>query len=290
MIDLHMHTTYSDGKDSLKDVLKQCEKANLNLISITDHNTVDSYFELETINKDDYYSGNIMVGIELNTKAGDIPIELLGYNIDYKKMKELLKQVYIPKSESNRIEFDRLVDKCKKYGIKLDDNIDDLFDEKEFASSVIRPNIIKHEENRSKIDDEAWNNGGAFYRKYLSNPSSPLYLSMCDILPSIDVVADIIKECGGLVFVPHIFEYRDNSKKVLDILLKSNRVDGFECYYTTFSKEQHEFIMNLCDEKGLFKSGGSDFHGSRKPDTFLGVGHGDMSIPDDIAKPWARPI
>ena len=290
MIDLHMHTTYSDGKDTLKEVLAKCEDAKLNLISITDHNTVDSYFELENINVRDYYTGKIMVGVELNSKAGDIPIELLGYNVDYKKMKELMSQAFVTREEHNRIEFDRLIEKCKEYGIRLDENIEECFNKDEFASSYIRPMIAKYEENHSKIDQDALENGSAFYRKYLSNPSSPLYIAMSDVLPSIEVVSDIVKEAGGLVFVPHLYEYRDNSKTVLDILLKSGRIDGFECYYTTFTKEQHDFLMNLCDEKGFFKSGGSDYHGSRKPDTFIGIGHGDMSVPDEIAKPWAKPI
>ena len=205
-------------------------------------------------------------------------------------MKELCSKVYLPPAKRNKIEFDRLVERCKAYGIKLDDNIDDLFDEKEFASSVIRKNLTKYEENRSKISPEAWVNGSAFYRGYLSNPSHPLYLAMADILPDIDTVVDIVKEAGGLVFVPHIFEYRDNTPKVIEVLLANGRMDGFECYYTTFTKEQHEFVENLCEEKGFLKSGGSDYHGSRKPDTFLGVGHGEMVIPDEIALPWAKPI
>lgn len=56
MIDLHMHTKHSDGTDSIKEILQKAEKNSLKLISITDHNTVKGYFELENLNTKDYFS------------------------------------------------------------------------------------------------------------------------------------------------------------------------------------------------------------------------------------------
>ena len=56
MIDLHMHTKYSDGTDNLKEFLQKAEQSQLELISITDHNTAKSYFELEKLNINDYFS------------------------------------------------------------------------------------------------------------------------------------------------------------------------------------------------------------------------------------------
>lgn len=85
MIDLHMHTTYSDGTESCTTVLKKCQEKNLNYISITDHNTALAYKELETLDVKSLFSGKIVPGIELNTKALNIPIEILGYGIDYQK-------------------------------------------------------------------------------------------------------------------------------------------------------------------------------------------------------------
>ena len=85
MIDLHMHTTYSDGTESCETVLKKCQEKNLNYISITDHNTSLAYEELERIDIPNLYKGKIIPGIELNTKVLGIPIEILGYGINYKK-------------------------------------------------------------------------------------------------------------------------------------------------------------------------------------------------------------
>ncbi|MBR3249225.1 MAG: PHP domain-containing protein [Clostridia bacterium] len=290
MIDLHMHTTYSDGTDSLKEVLQKAQSKGLSVISITDHNNCDAYFELEKLKVSDYYTGKIIAGIELNTKAEGVPIEILGYNIDYKKMNELAKKTYLSPEKRNQVEFERLVNKCKKAGMALDDDVLEKFDKKDFASVAIHKSITNHEENKDKLNERSWNSSRDFYRDYMSNPSTPLYVEMDDIVPDLDTAINLVKVAGGLVFIPHIYEYRDNTPKVLDYILKNGRLDGIECYYTTFTDTQHEYILNLTKEKGLFISGGSDYHGSRKPDTDLGVGHGNLKIPESIQEPWAKYI
>ena len=290
MIDLHMHTTYSDGTDSLKEVLKKAQEKELSVISITDHNNCDSYFELENLNVKDYFQGKIIVGIELNTKASGIPIEILGYNIDYKKMNELTKKTYLTPDRRNELEFERLVKKCKEYGIILDDDVIQTFDKNDFASVAIHRSITNHKENQDKINEKAWKSNIDFYREYMSNPDTPLYVEMDDMVPDLDTAINLVKDSGGLVFIPHIFEYRDNSLKVLDYILKNGRLDGIECYYTTFTEEQHKYILNLTKENNLFISGGSDYHGSRKPQVKLGVGKGNLQVPEEIQKPWAKYI
>ena len=66
MIDLHMHSTNSDGTDSVIDLLKKAEEKNLDYISITDHDTCNGYDELEKIDVKEYYNGKIIPGIEIN--------------------------------------------------------------------------------------------------------------------------------------------------------------------------------------------------------------------------------
>lgn len=290
MIDLHMHTKYSDGTDSLTEILQNCEKKGLSVISITDHNNCDAYMEMENINISDYFSGKIIPGIELNTKAEGVPIEILGYNIDCKKMNELAKKTYLSPDKRNELEFERLVKKCKNWGIVLDDDVIETFDKNDFASVAIHRSITNHEENKAKISEKSWNSNIDFYREYMSNPSTPLYVEMDDMVPDLDTAINLVKESGGLVFIPHIYEYRDNTPKVLDYILKNGRLDGIECYYTTFTEEQHEYILNLTKEKKLYVSGGCDYHGKRKPLVQLGTGNGNLQIPEEIQKPWAKYI
>lgn len=290
MIDLHMHTTYSDGSENCENVLKKCQEKNLEYISITDHNTALAYKELENKNIRDFYQGKIIPGIELNTKILNIPIEILGYGIDYQKMNELVKTVYIPAEERNLTEVKRLYDKCMKYGIILDKNCLDNYSSDMFASVFFHKEITKNELNRNLISDESWNSSKIFYRQYMSDPKTPLYVEMDDFVPDFTTASDLVKKCGGLVFIPHIFEYKDNSLSILNNILENYSIDGIECYYTTFSPEQHEYLLNLCKEKGLFVSGGSDFHGLYKPDVDIASGYGNLHIPTSIINPWINNI
>ena len=109
---------------------------------------------------------------------------------------------------------------------------------------------------------------------------------MDDVLPDFETVMEIIKKCGGLLFIPHIFEYRDNSMKVLNFILEHYKIDGIECYYTTFTEEQNKYLLKLCKEKKLYISGGSDYHGKAKIDVDLGIGSGNLKIPENIIEEW----
>ena len=290
MIDLHMHTTCSDGTESCETVLKKCQEKNLNYISITDHNTARAYEELEKMDFLSLFKGKIIPGIELNTKALNIPIEILGYGIDYKKMNELATKVYIPPKERNLIEFKRLYDKCIKYGIILDKDCANSYDPNTFASGFFHKEIIKHEENKNLLSLEAWDSSKIFYRQFMSDPNMPLYVKMDDLVPDFNTASNLVRQAGGLVFIPHIFEYRNNAEPILKYILDNFKIDGIECYYTTFTQEQHERVLNVCKKRNLFISGGSDFHGTIKPDVDIGVGYGNMQIPDEIIFPWIEKI
>ncbi len=291
MIDLHVHSKYSfDGSEELSAILKQAEQLKLSYISITDHNNADAYNELEKMNIKEIYSGKIIPGIEIHTKAAGVPIEILGYNFDYKKMNENMQRIMISSEERTKVEFERLVEKCRKYGIKLDEDITKKFDYSEFASGYVHRNMKKYAVNKEKINARSWETSRDFYRDYMSNPDAPLFVEVDDLVPDLDDAINSVLEAGGIVFIPHIYEYRDNTPKVLECLLNTKNIAGFECYYTTFTKEQHEFMIKLCKEKNYYISGGSDYHGERKPDTFLGIGHGDLKIPEDIVVKWGKPI
>lgn len=290
MIDLHMHTNYSDGTDSVIELLQNAERANLEIISITDHNTAKAYEELEKIDITKFYSGKIIPGIEINTKVLGIPIEILGYGIDYKKMTEKISTIFLPVEKRNKIEAERLFEKCVRAGIKFEENCLDNYDGTYFASKFIMSEMQKFEENKNIIDKDAWGELRIFYRKYMSDPNGFLYINTDDLVPNFEVAANLIRECGGLVFVPHIYEYRENSHKVLNYILENYKVDGFECFYTTFTAEQTREIEEICKKRGLYMSGGSDYHGKAKINVNIGIGHGNLRIEMEKIKVWREKI
>ena len=143
MIDLHLHTNYSDGTDSVKELLEKAEKQKLELISITDHDSVGAYFELEKhpeIRKK--FSDEIVIGSEIKAIYDDINIEILAYGIDY-------KNINIKKEDRIKVQNDILrhfINVAKNLGIKVDEDIEvDITDSnKIFACWVFCDYILKY--------------------------------------------------------------------------------------------------------------------------------------------------
>lgn len=124
----------------------------------------------------------------------------------------------------------------------------------------------------------------------MSNPESIFYVNMDDILPDFNQARDIVKKAGGLLFIPHIYEYRENAEKILNYILENYKIDGIECYYTTFSEEQSQNLLKICMDRNLFVSGGSDYHGYAKPGVSIGVGAGNLKVPNEIFECWKNKI
>ena len=94
MIDLNIRTNYSDGCDSVRELLEKVNKKKLDVISITDYNSCLAYFELDNINLKDVYAGKIIVGCCFTTSFNDRTIEVLGYGFDYKRVQDYLNNYY----------------------------------------------------------------------------------------------------------------------------------------------------------------------------------------------------
>ena len=116
MIDIHTHTTFSDGSFNVEELLIEAEKLNLSLISITDHNTIRSYFELQNSNIRNKFSGKIMTGIEITTTYKGEIIEILGYNFDLKTMQQFLDQNVLSFEEKQLKEYNLIKNRYKEIG------------------------------------------------------------------------------------------------------------------------------------------------------------------------------
>lgn len=289
MIDLHMHSKYSsDGVDEISSMLKQAEELKLKYISITDHNSCKAYKELENQEIRKIYSGKIIPGVELNTKVLGIPIEILGYNIDTDKMQELIDKTYISQIERNKIELQRLYEKCIKANIKLSNDFVEKYDGTIYGSKYLHEHMIKDESNKKMINENSWNDSNIFYREYMSNPNTEFFVDMDDLLPDFEKASQIVHQSGGMVFIPHIFEYRENSDKILKYILENYDFEGIECYYRNFTEEQTKYLLKICEENNLYVSGGSDYHGIVKPHIKMGTGEGNLCVPDNIVEAWVK--
>ena len=291
MIDLHIHTTYSDGSDNLIQVLKKAENIGLDYISITDHDNCNAYEELKKINVSNYYKGKIIPGIEIKCGYKGRLIEVLGYKINTDKMSAWTKEFYKDKTKSilQQKYFDLLYEKCKKMNLKLSAKENIKFDNnKDWASVVIYREIKSHSENQKLVPEDFWESFNNFSKKYCGNLEHILYIDKTIDYPTLQEAIQAIKQAGGLVFLPHLFIYKwaDDIYKLIDDILENYQIDGIECYHSEFSQENIEYLLKLCKDKNYYKSGGSDYHGTNKKNIDMAVGKGNLKIDKNIIQSW----
>lgn len=290
MIDLHMHTKYFDGTDSVKEILSNANKSNLEIISITDHNTCNAYKEMETLKISKIFKGKIIVGCEFTTSFNNRLIEVLGYGFDYHKVNEYLNTYYIIELINQRttILYNRLIDKISSLGLLCDlENIREKKFDNEFFERGIYDELIKHPQNMTLLKEDIWDSFSDFFRKGLTNPNSKLFINHAEFKPSLKEIIDIIHEAGGLVFLAHPYQYKfEDTEEFLYNIYKENEFDGIECFYTTFSNKQSEYLVDFSRKRNLLISGGSDYHGTNKKQHELGVGRGNLNISKNILNNW----
>lgn len=285
MIDLHTHTNYSDGTWDLKKLLKEAEKANIETLSITDHNTINSYKELEKINIKDIFKGNIISGVEFSTVFDGVMFHLLAYDFDYKKLNSFICENYENKKPDLKKEFDYMIESCKKNNIKIGDL--EYMENQGWPIDIIFPEIKKYEENKKYFKKEEWEDIDVFYNSCVTNKKFPVFVDFSIHYPKANIVANAVKNASGKLFVAHIFKYNlEDSISFLDILKQENIIDGVEVYHSSFTEEQIKTLEKYCRDNDLLMSGGSDCHGDKKQNRKIGKGYGNLNVSKDILNKW----
>ena len=284
MIDLHMHTTYSDGTDTVKELLEKAEFLGLEVISITDHNTCKAYFEMEKCNVKEIYKGNIIVGCEFTTNFDNRLVEVLGYGFDYKSVNKYLEEFYTEEKINNRTKtlYNKLINRIEELGLEF--NIQKkTMPESKFFEREIYNELKKYPSNKEKIKEDVWDDFSDFLRRGINNKNSVLYINKLEFHLSIKEIVNLIHENDGIAFLAHPYQYKfKDTESFLDKLYDEVALDGIECFYTTFSEEQTNYLLDFAKKRNLLISGGSDYHGTRKENYNLGVGRGNLKISKDI--------
>ncbi len=291
MIDLHIHTNNSDGTDSVIEVLKKAEQQKLSYISITDHESVNAYYQLKEIDIKDYYSGKIIPGVELKNYYKDRVIDILAYNVDIDKFSSYLDKYY--KEKTHRIletkNLKHFYKQAKGYGLILDPiETIDWDPDKDWGSVVFYNELKKHPENEAKVPKDLWENFSNFKKDYVYNRNNMFFLDKKDDYPSPAKTVEQVHLVGGVAFLAHVHEYKwvDNKIEYIKQLIKDSNLDGIECYYSNFTEEQINELLEYCKINNLYTSGGTDYHGKKRPGVELGIGRGNLQIPESIIKDW----
>lgn len=286
MIDLHMHTIYSDGSETVEKVLKMCEERKLEYISITDHNSCEAYYD-DTFNNNNIFTGTIIKGCELNAEFQKRSIEILGYSVNPDIIMEWKEKYYSIDQMKKITEKIRktFLDILDKKGIKYNEkDIRQQKDEKEFIERPIWEEIIRHPENKLILGEEYFNSLGVFLRKEITNPNSEYFLNRVGTFRKAKEVVDIIHKAGGKAFLAHPFKYRlEDTIKFMDDLRQDAEIDGIECYHpSSVDDNKKDILVEYAIKNNLYISGGSDYHGKTKPDIEVGVGRRNLNISKNI--------
>ena len=273
MIDLHMHTNNSDGSDNTEKLIKKAENLKLKYISITDHDNIHAHEEIRDEHLEKLFSGKIITGIEIKCIYKKRTIEVLGYKFDLNIMSEWVKDFYKDKSKEvlQKKYFDKTYDACKQLGFKLTEK--DKIDwnpKTDWASFTIYSDLKKYKENEGVYTEDILNNFTTFNKKYCGDMNSILYIDKSDDYPSLETAIKAIKD----------------KEAFINDLAENYDIDGFECFHSEFTDNQIQYLLNLTKEKGLLRSGGSDYHGINKKDINMATGKGNLKIDESLVEDW----
>ena len=289
MIDLHTHTTNSDGSQTTIELLKEAQEKGIKYLSITDHDNIDSYYDIKDFNLKDYYTGELINGVEISTLYNGELIEVLAYFFDLEKMGSNMAKnhIYTNLKEKFKKRFDIIKEEYAKRGITLKYDVDD--ENGDTSNEILHPEIIKYVENdKFFLDIKNKEKTAWFVRNELYNPKSQFYIDQTAIYPNLEAVIELVHDSNGLAFLAHPFVYSKNIVEQLENILNSYPFDGIECFYTTFTEDQTKYLLDMASKYNLFVSGGSDYHGTVKQNHFLGEFCSDNKTVYEHFLQWSR--
>lgn len=261
--DLHTHSVCSDGTFTPAQLIQAAEEAGLSAVALCDHNTVAGLLEFVAAGAGSTVEA--VPGIEFSTEYRGEELHILGLFIEpehYGAVNELLAEALRRKEQSNIA----LVERLTEAGFPLDYRKI----KNEAAGNVNRAVIAAHMVRLGYCGSvkEAFANWLSPERGLYVPPKRP---EACDVIR-------FIKSVGAVAVLAHPFLNLDEPA-LRQFLSEAEGLDGMEVFYPRFTEEQTGLAWRIAEEFGLAKSGGSDFHGSNKPDICLGTGTGSLAVP-----------
>ena len=242
-IDLHIHTTHSDGTCSGAKVLEIVREKKLAAFAVTDHDTVAGFLEIKNIHKSD--DPIIVPGVELSATVDDDDLHILGYFFDPYDKKILFALEDFQKKRKLRGRL--IVQKLNDLGLNLTfETVEEIA-----AGAVIgRPHIAEalYKNNNVSSYQEAFD-------RYIKN-GGPAYVPKTNMAPAEAI--SLIHQAGGLAVLAH--PYIGDMLRYLDMLTTLG-LDGLEVFHYSHNRDNIAYLKNIVERYGLIATGGSDFHG-----------------------------
>ena len=257
MLDLHIHTTASDGTATPEEVVRLAKKKGFSLIAITDHDTMDGVKEAMEAGKK--YNVEVIPGVEISAGV-DLEVHMLGYGMspDHPVMVEMMEDM-----RQARIErMVRMIENLRNMGIDItQEEVEALAD-----GAIGRPHIARVMIAHGVVPDVR-----TAFRDYIGL-NAPAYAERRK-MTSEQVIRNI-RAAGGVPVLAHggllrIGEVQMN--QWIDAMVRAGMM-GLECYHNAHTPAMERFLRNAAAKRGLLVTGGSDFHGATRKDIDLGTG------------------
>lgn len=273
MIDLHVHSNHSDGTLSPKELTELAIAAGLSSFALTDHDTVSGIAEAK-----DAAAGQpvtVISGTEISAAYKEKDIHILGLWID-ENNPALLKGLADAVAERERRN-EAMAERFRTLGIPLTlaelrlENPDTVITRAHFAKYLLERNYVKTREEA--------------FTRYLGY-DAPCFVPRTYMQP--EQAISLILAAGGIPVLAHPLLYRLKPEELHTLLerLTAAGLKGLEVFYSSNTSFDESVAYGLANRFGLLMTGGSDFHGSNKPNLFLGTGRNhNLNIPDSLLEP-----
>jgi predicted metal-dependent phosphoesterase TrpH len=274
-LDLHLHTTHSDGSLSPAEVLQLAHKAHVTALAITDHDIVSGIPDAIAVGAE--LGIEIIPGVEISSCVGTSELHILGYCINWQDP-ELIRRLASLR-ESRHTRNPQIIERLRALGLDVTyEEVRDLAG----TDSVGRPHIA-----RLLMDKKYVTSAKDAFDRYLAE-GRPAYVARELPLPA-DAIA-WIRAAGGVAVLAHPTWAKVSGEGLTALLttLKADGLGGIEVHYSTHTKRQTTEYLDLAKRLTLLVTGGSDFHGITKPDIDVGIGRGDLNVPEKLLDPLKK--
>lgn len=257
-IDLHIHTTASDGSNRPAEVVGMAAQAGYRAIAITDHDNLNGLDE--AVNVGAHLGLEVVPGIELSTVYEDTEVHVLGYFVDpgAESLSDLLAVALRRREERNQ----RITEVLRAAGVEV--TMEEL--RSKFPGTVLgRPHIAMVMMEKGYVSDVK-----QAFRAYLGK-GARCYVPKIN-MPMAHAV-DRILRAGGLPVLAHPYQYEFPEEGLRTLIQRFVDLGGvgMECVYSKYDDAQTARLLTLAGEYGLLPTGGSDYHGLSKPTIHIGT-------------------
>lgn len=276
MIDLHVHSTCSDGTYTPVRLVDYAREKNLSAFALTDHDTVNGLEEAMGYAERLRRAGEanvpeVIPGIELSSEYQGKDVHIVGLYIDYRdtRFQRYLRDFVASRDTRN----EKMCERLRQAGMDISyEKLRQTFPDSVITRAHYAKYMLEHGYVRSRAEA---------FERYVGD-HCPYYVPREKITPAQAV--SLILDAGGVPVLAHPILYHMSDSR-LDTLvgeLKAAGLMGIEALYSTYQTCEERQIRTLAQKYDLLISGGSDFHGENKPGLDLGTGYGKLYVPEEI--------